>query len=102
MRLKKPFVARISQVKITRDGETALIEYKDKSTSSVNLHIGPGLLEMSDREVLDTLNNIIRVQKEMAAQYVHVAVEIPDEILKSSIQLNVGNGCRGVTYCDAL
>lgn len=78
MRLKKPFIARINQVNISRDGETAIIEYKDKSTSSVNLHIGPELPNMSDRQVLETLNEIVRVQRKMAEEYVHVAVEIPE------------------------
>ena len=77
MRLRKPYVAKLNQVKIARKGETAVIEYKDKTVSAVNLHIGPELERMSDQEVLDIHNDIIRVQTQMAAQYVHVAVEIP-------------------------
>ncbi|NUM53829.1 MAG: hypothetical protein HUU46_09325 [Candidatus Hydrogenedentes bacterium] len=78
MRRKKPFVARINQVKITRDGETAIVEYRDESTSSVNLHIGPELPETSDQDVLDSLNDMIRAQQQKPAPCDYVAVEIPE------------------------
>ena len=78
MRLRKPCVARIKEVRITRQGETALILFKNKTIAGVNLHIGPELKGMSDQEVLDVHNDIIRAQRRMSAAYEHVAVEIPE------------------------
>ena len=78
MRLRKPQIATLGEVRITRQGETAVIENRDKSISAVNLKIGPQLNGMTDQEVLNTFNGIVRAQREMAAAYVHIAVEIPD------------------------
>lgn len=78
MRPRRPGVARLDEVNITRRGETAVILFKDKTIAGVNLRIGPELKGMSDQEVLDVHNGIVRVQQEMAARYEHVAVEIPE------------------------
>ena len=43
MRKKKPRPATLDQVRITREGETAVIEYADASVRVVNLQVGPSL-----------------------------------------------------------
>ena len=78
MRLRKPRVAKLNEVRITRQGETAVIDFKDKTISGVNLHIGPELASMTDQEVLEVHNDIIRAQQELAATYEHIAVEVPE------------------------
>ena len=78
MRLKKPCVAKLNDVKITRQGETAVIDFKDKTVSGVNLHIGPELASMTDQDVLNVHNDIICARQELAANYEHIAVEIPE------------------------
>lgn len=78
MRLKKPSIATLREVRITRKGEVALIEYRKKGISSVNLHIGPELTSMTDQDVLKVHNDIIRTQQELAATYQHIAVEVPE------------------------
>ena len=40
MRLKRPRPASPDQVRITREGETAVIEYADPSVGVVNLQVG--------------------------------------------------------------
>jgi hypothetical protein len=77
MRLKKPCIASPEQVRITREGEYAIIEYADSSIMTVHLKIGPEIEKMTDLDILDLHNNIVRTQEEMAAGYEHVAVEIP-------------------------
>jgi hypothetical protein len=77
-RLKKPAIARLDEVTITRDGETAIIEYADPTIASVNLTIGPRLAQMTDRDILDCHNDILRAQQHSVATYKHVAVEIPE------------------------
>ena len=46
MRPKKPYVATIDQVMITRDGDDAIIEYMELNVRTVHLKIGP---EMEQR-----------------------------------------------------
>lgn len=77
MRLARPYVARKEDVTITRDGERAVIQYVQPNVGSVHLAIGPKLAEMSDDQILDLHNAIIRSQEEVRASYVHVAKEIP-------------------------
>jgi hypothetical protein len=76
-RPKKPILATIHAVKISRQGEYAIIDYKNPAISSVTLKIGPQLSEMTDQDILDVHNSIIVARDEFAAQYRHVAVEIP-------------------------
>lgn len=78
MRPKRPCVAILDEVSITRQGEAAVIDFKDKSIAGVNLRIGPELKGMSDQEILDVHNGIVRAQQRMAANYRHIAVEIPE------------------------
>ena len=78
MRFKKSCVARLDEVLISREGDTAVITYKDKTIATVNLRIGPGLGKMSDQEILDVHNDIIHAQRKMAANYENVVIEIPE------------------------
>ena len=78
MRFKKPHVATLDQVTITRDGDTAHIEYRDPSVSSVRLTIGPELAHMTDEEILAEHNRIVRLQEEARREHKYVAVEIPE------------------------
>lgn len=77
MRLKKPCTASLEQVRIAREGEYAVIEYADSSIMTVHLKIGAEIEKMTDQDILDLHNDIVRTQEEMAAAYEHVAVEIP-------------------------
>jgi hypothetical protein len=77
MRMKKPRVARLDEVRITRGAEDAVIEYVEPNISSTRFTIGPQIQQMSDQEILDLFNDSLRAQEELAAAYEHVAVEIP-------------------------
>ena len=55
MRPKKPIRVSIEQVRITRDGPTAVIEYADPAFGGVTLNIGDHVAEMSDQQVVDVL-----------------------------------------------
>ena len=59
-RLKKPVIARLDEVTITRDGKTAVIEYVDPTIGGVNLTIGPQLQYMTDQEILENTCSICR------------------------------------------
>ncbi|HVT60530.1 MAG TPA: hypothetical protein VHR45_19310 [Thermoanaerobaculia bacterium] len=75
--MKKPCVATLEEVRITRDGEEAVIEFVEAGISTTHFRIGPEIQAMSDQAVLDLFNEYIRAQERLAADYDHIAVEIP-------------------------
>ena len=77
MRLKRPRPASPDQVRITREGETAVIEYADPSVGVVNLQVGPSLAAMTDAQVLDLFNELLEAQAETAAGVDPTLTEIP-------------------------
>ena len=77
-RLKRPVTARLDEVIITRDVESVVIDYIDTTIGGVNLTIGPQLRHMTDLEVLDLHNDVLRAQQLSVANNKHAAVEIPE------------------------
>ena len=77
MRPSRPYVVRREQVRIVRDGEAADIEYLEPEGLRVHLTMGPRIADMSDDDIVEALNTVIRAQEELAKSYVHVAKEIP-------------------------
>ena len=77
MRKKRPRPASPDQVRITREGETAVIEYADPSVRVVNLQVGPSLAAMTDAEVLELFNDMLEAQAEIAAGVDPTLTEIP-------------------------
>jgi hypothetical protein len=76
-RLKKPCIADLSKVIITRDGEYADIAYRDSTVGGVRLKINPDIIMMSDEEILALHNQVLLAREQAIAGYVHKAVEIP-------------------------
>jgi hypothetical protein len=62
MRLKKPTRATIDQVRITREGNDAIVDYADAGIAGTRLTIGPDIATMTDREVIDVFNGILAAQ----------------------------------------
>lgn len=77
MRMKKPYIVTLNQVRISRQGEYGIIEYIEPDVFTTNLKIGPQVSRMSDQEILDKHNQILQVQHQLAAEYEHIAFEIP-------------------------
>ena len=77
MRKKKPFVAKMHEVKISRNGEEAIIAYTDPDVAVTHLQIGPEISAMSDADILELFNQTLRAQEALAANFEHVPVEIP-------------------------
>ncbi len=74
--MRKPHLASLDEVKISREGNYAVVEYHDSSVSSTNIQVGPPLASLSDQEVLDLHNDLIRAREETRAAYQHIAVEV--------------------------
>ncbi len=77
MRLRRPRPASPDQVRISREDETAVIEYADPSIRGVHLQAGPALATMTDAEVLELFNGMLEAQDEFAAGVDPTLTEIP-------------------------
>ena len=75
---RRPHVASPDEIKITRDGDTAIIAYADEKIATTYLKMRrEKLAAMTDEELLAFWNEGIEARDAMMAEYVHVAVEIP-------------------------
>lgn len=91
MRRKGPHLASLDEVRITRNGDEAVIEYADPNVWTTPFRPGPEVLHMSDQEILDQWNDCLRAREQAATEYEyeHVAVEIPP-----GKPPRPGSGCR--------
>jgi hypothetical protein len=76
-RMQKPHVATLAEITIVKNGDYAEIAYHDPKVGGVSLKIGPEVAYMSDQEILDCHNRVIRAMQHSVATYKHRAVEVP-------------------------
>jgi len=74
---RERYIARLDEVTITRDGEAAIIEYREPDLPTTHLRIGPEIAWISDEAILEIFNETLRAQAKLAAEYKHVAIEVP-------------------------
>jgi len=74
---KQQYIARLDEVIITREEDYAVIQYKEEGILTTHLKIGPEIAGMSDGAILELFNDTLRAQAQLAAEYKHVAVEVP-------------------------
>jgi hypothetical protein len=75
---KQPYVASADQVRITRNGDDAVIEYADESVSTTHLKIGAEKLAgMTDEELLAFWNSHIEAAEDHRQSLSYTATEIP-------------------------
>jgi len=77
MKRKQRYIARLDEVTITREGEYAVIAYQEEGVPTTHLRIGPEIADMTDEAILELFNETLRAQAQLAAEYKHVAVEVP-------------------------
>lgn len=77
MRRKERYIASLDEVIITREAEDAVIQYRETGIPTTHRKIGPELAEMSDEAILELFNASLRTGAQLAAEYKHVAVEVP-------------------------
>jgi hypothetical protein len=77
MRLKKPTRAIIDQVRITREGNDAIIDYADAGIAGTRLTIGPDIATMTDRDIIDVFNGILAAQERLLAAWDKTVTEEP-------------------------
>ena len=75
---KRPFIASADQLRISRQGDTAVIEYADDSVAATHLTIGAEkLASMSDEELLEYWNEMICVREFHRQSLDYTATEVP-------------------------
>jgi hypothetical protein len=75
---KRPYVASADQVRITRDGDDAIIEYADDSVATTHLKVGAEkLVSMTDDELLAFWNDGIEANEVHRQSLSYTAIEIP-------------------------
>lgn len=68
----------MDQVKISREGDKAIIEFLDPTIATTHLTIGPQVRQMSDEEILLAFNRTIVSQIRWRDEFGdYVAVEVP-------------------------
>ena len=78
MRKKRSRIVRLDQVKISRDGMDAIIEFRDPEIETTHLRIGPQVQQMTDEEILLVFNQTVAARirhRDELGEY--VAAEIP-------------------------
>ena len=76
--MKRPYVASADQVRITREGDDAVIEYADDTVATTHLKMGADkLAAMTDEELLDFWNHHIEAREDDRQSLSYTATEIP-------------------------
>jgi hypothetical protein len=101
MKRKQRYIVRLDEVFLTRGSEFADIEYKEPGVPATRLQIGPEISGMSDEDILELFNETLRAQAQLAADYKHVAVEVPlgSPQIKYSPRANQWSPRAGVLRC---
>jgi hypothetical protein len=77
MNSKINYIASLSDVTVTRDGDCARIKYKDRGIPVAHLEIGPEISGMSDEKILEAYNECLRNEAKLAAKRRYAAFETP-------------------------
>jgi hypothetical protein len=77
MRLKKPTRVSIEQVRITREGNDAIVDHADAGISGAHLGLGPETTTMTDAEIVDLYNGILEYQHRPLVEWDKTVIEEP-------------------------
>ncbi len=74
---RHPFAATLDQVRISREGEDAIIEYRDPEVWTTQLKVGPQMGDLSDQDLLDMHNELVEARLSMREENPYAAIEVP-------------------------
>jgi hypothetical protein len=77
VKIKRPYVAKLNEVIISKGDTYAEIRYKEKNVSGVRLEFGKDISKMTKKEILDEHNRVLFVQLQMRTEKKFIAKEIP-------------------------
>src|ERR1700730_18530773 len=95
------YIAALDEVTVTRDGEFARIQYKEGDIADALLEIGPEIVEMSDSEIVELHNEVMRDKVTQASEYKQVAIEMPLGSAQIEYFARCVNGFQEVVCCVA-
>jgi len=77
-RLKRPHVASPEEVRITREGDAAVIQYADESIATTHFTLGAGKMSaMTNEDILEAWNDCLANIAAHRRSFEYVATEIP-------------------------
>jgi hypothetical protein len=75
---RRPHRASPDEIKISRDGDDAIIAYADPNVATTHFRVGrEKLAGMTDADVLALWNGHLEARDRVMQEYEHVAVEVP-------------------------
>ena len=77
MRPKRPTHVLIDQVRVTREGNDAIIDHADANLSGARIAIGPGIATMTDADIVEMYSDIIVAQWGLLEAWDKTVVEEP-------------------------
>ena len=80
-RKKRPIPAVMDQVRITRDGNNAVIEYADLMISDTRLTIGSQIKGMTDKDIIDVFNGVMAAQEKLLGGWDRTNQEPPAKLV---------------------
>jgi len=76
-RSRKLRYASLDEVRIERDGETALITFADEAMGNVHLKLGPQIASLSDAEIMNRYNEMVAAMEALVIAWDQTVIEIP-------------------------
>ena len=77
MRKRRPPVASLDEVTIRREGDDAIIDFRDPTVATTHFRIGPSVHRMTDQQILERFNKVLAAERKAVGTRRHVAIEIP-------------------------
>ena len=77
MRPKRPTHVLIDQVRVTREGNDAIIDHADANLSGARIAVGPGIATMTDADIVEMYSDILDAQWGLLEAWDKTVVEEP-------------------------
>lgn len=77
MRKRRPSVASLDEVTIRREGDDAIIDFRDASVATTHFRLGPSVHRLTDRQILDRFNELVAAEQAAGERQDYVALEVP-------------------------
>lgn len=77
MRKRRPPVASLEDVIIRREGDDAIIDFRDPTIAPTHFRLGPSVHRLTDQQILNRFNKVVAAEQKAANSRRHIAIEIP-------------------------
>lgn len=77
MRKPRPIVCSLDEVIVTGEEIYAHVKYQDPDFGETRLEIGPEVAEMTNQDIVNLYNDVLKAEAELVGKDKYVAVETP-------------------------